>query len=118
MRFPPPPGLTTVRFNATAAGLGGMAQLPASPPCAPKPPLATHTLKSRLELAAIGPPAKRVSAKRHGSTGVYTRSSPVSPSSLAGALPDTRALPMSQLRITTPQPPSGPAITAARKELA
>ena len=71
MRLPAPEGPTTVRLSATAPGFGGTLQLPASPPCAANPPLATHTLKSRDELPAIGPPASRVSASRQGMTGVY-----------------------------------------------
>ena len=82
MKFPAPAGVTAVRFTTTATGLAGMLQLVADPPCAVKPPALTQTLKSRDELAPICPPALRVSTSRQGVTGVYTRSSAVSPNAL------------------------------------
>jgi len=45
--------LTTAKLSTTAAGLAGTLQLPLSPPWAVNPPELTHTLKSRVVLAAI-----------------------------------------------------------------
>src|SRR5438876_9598163 len=76
--------LNTVMLTITAAGLIGMPQLVAAPPCDVKLPAGFAAIQLRVWPADSVPPApKRVSTIRHGTSGVYTRSSPASPNVLA-----------------------------------
>src|SRR5262245_48772524 len=110
MKLPAPAGVTAVMFSATAAGSAGTSQFVALPPCVVKPPAPTQTLKSRDELLPIAPPASRVSATRHGVTGVYTRSSAPSPSDLVcSKLALTEAVDVSDSAITLRSPSRFPA---------
>src|SRR5947207_15989565 len=116
MKLPEPAGDTAVILTATAAGLAGTLQLEAEPPCAVNAPELNQTLKSRDEFVPIGPPALRVSTTRHGVTGVYTRSSPVSPSALVSrGFSLAGGPPKNELATTLRNPSSEPATLAARR---
>src|SRR5437762_7206295 len=73
--------LATVIFTNTATGLIGMPQFVLLPPWAVK--LLAGLAASQLRVspaASVPPPPERESTTRHGVTGVYTRSSAISPS--------------------------------------
>src|SRR5256885_12548642 len=113
-------GLRTVSVTAMAAKDDGRLQLVAEPPCVAKLARFAATGKALPPIKGAlygGAVPLRVSRMRQGTTGVYTRSSPVSPSDLVCiSAGDTAASVCTSAPATTLRKPSMlPARLAARR---
>src|SRR6266567_2919221 len=111
--------VSVTAIAAKAPAPGGRVQLVADPPCGAKLARLAATGKALPPIICAlygGVVPLRVSRMRQGTIGVYTRSSPVSPSDLACISPGfTSAVEVSALAITSRSPLSDPARLAARR---